>query len=71
MFIVITDGDRRAAQRAARQVGKGVGRDVDVSVLSSEEYATLRHGHNPFLGKVLHGPRIDLLGDLDAVGASP
>lgn len=69
--IVITDGDRRAAQRAARQVGKEIGRDVDVSVLSREEYATLQRGHNPFVGKILHGPRIDLMGDFDAIGASP
>jgi predicted nucleotidyltransferase len=68
--ILITDGDRRAAQRAARRIGKEIGRDVDASVLSRKEYESLRREHNPFLGKILHGPRIDVIGDLAALGAA-
>jgi predicted nucleotidyltransferase len=69
--ILVTDGDRRAAQRAARRVGTAIGREVDVSVLSREHYARLQHDRNPFLGKILNGPRIDVIGDLDALGTSP
>jgi predicted nucleotidyltransferase len=69
--IVVTDGDRRAARRAVRRLGQAVGREVDVSVLSREELADLRRAHNPFLGKILHGPRIDIVGDLADVAADP
>jgi predicted nucleotidyltransferase len=66
--VVITDGDRRETQRAVRRVGRAAGRDVDVSVLSPAEFVDLVQGRNPFVGKILHGPRIDLVGDLDALG---
>jgi len=68
--IVVTDGDRRAAQRAAQRVGQRIGRDVDASVLSRETFDDLRGSHNPFLGKILHGPRIDVIGDLIHLGAA-
>lgn len=62
--IVVTDGDRRTAQQAVRRVGRAIGRDVDASVLSPEQFEELRRGRNPFLGRILHGPRIDVVGDL-------
>jgi len=62
--IVVTDGDRRVAQRAVRRVGREVGRDVDASVLSVDDFKQLLESRNPFLGKILHGPRIDVVGDL-------
>ena len=68
--IVVTDGDRRAAQRAARRVGRAISREVDASVLSRESFEDLRHSRNPFLGKILHGPRIDVIGDLANLAAA-
>ena len=32
-------------------------------MLSREHYARLQHDRNPFLGKILNGPRIDVIGD--------
>jgi predicted nucleotidyltransferase len=68
--IVITDGDRRTAQRAVRRVGQAIGREVDASVLSHESFEDLRRSRNPFLGKILHGPRIDVIGDLTNLAAA-
>ena len=64
-LVIVTDGDRRAAQRAVRRVGREIGREVDASVLSPADFEGLRDSRNPFLGKILHGPRIDVFGDLD------
>jgi predicted nucleotidyltransferase len=66
--VVVTDGDRRAAQRAVRRVGQAIGREVDASVLSREDFVELRRSRNPFVGKILHGPRIDVLGDITTIG---
>jgi predicted nucleotidyltransferase len=66
--IVVTEGDRRAAQRAVRRVGQEIDREVDASVLTRESFDDLRRSRNPFLGKVLRGPRIDIVGDLTALG---
>lgn len=69
--IVVTDGDRRDAQHAVRRVGKAVGREVDATVLSRDEFEALSRSRNPFLGKILHGPRIAVVGDLaDVAGAA-
>lgn len=65
--IVVTDGDRREAQRAVRRLGQAIGREVDASVLSRDDFVDLRRSRNPFLGKILHGPRIDVVGDLASV----
>lgn len=70
-IIIVTDGDRRAALQAVRAVGKDIGRDVDASILSRDDFDQMRRSQNPFLGKVLHGPRIDLIGDLSAIGDAP
>jgi predicted nucleotidyltransferase len=65
--IVVTDGDRRAAQRATRRVGQAIGREVDASVLSRDDFIELRRARNPFIGKILQGPRIDVVGDLATI----
>jgi len=49
--IVVTDGDRRVAQRAARRLDQQISRDIDASVLSREDFVDLRRARNPFLGK--------------------
>ena len=67
--IVVTDGDRRVVQRAARRVGQQISRDIDASVLSREDFDDLRRSRNPFLGRILHGPRIDIIGDLTDLDA--
>ena len=66
--IVVSDGERRSAEQALREVGRSVAREIDVSLLTREEFARLRSERNPFVGKILHGPRIDLVGDLEALG---
>jgi predicted transcriptional regulator len=63
--IVVTDGDRSAAQRAVRRVGRQIGRQSDGSVLSPRAFAVMLAEHNPFLEGILRGPRIDVVGDLD------
>ena len=65
--LVVSAGDLPAVQRALREAGRAIARDIDVAVLSPEEFSNLRSDRNPFLGKVLHGPRIDLVGDLGAM----
>jgi predicted nucleotidyltransferase len=69
--IVVTAGERRIAQRAVREVGRTIGRNVDASVLSPEDFDGMLRSRNPFLGKILNGPRIDLLGDLDELCGEP
>jgi predicted nucleotidyltransferase len=64
---VVTSGDRRAAQAAVRRVGRRVAREADASVVTLADFAELKHGRNPFVAKILHGPRIDVVGDLDAI----
>lgn len=68
--LVVTVGDRRHAQRAMTDVGRNVGRDIDASVLSTEDFGSLLQAKNPFLGKILTHPRIDVIGDLMALARS-
>jgi hypothetical protein len=68
--IVITDGDRSAAQRAVRRVSRQIGRQGDGSILSPRDFATMLAEHNPFLEGILHGPRIDIVGDLEELAAA-
>jgi predicted nucleotidyltransferase len=68
-LIVISDGDRRETQRAVRHVARQLGREMDLSVMTPDEYAELRAASNPFLEKIVRGPRIDVIGELD--GTSP
>jgi predicted nucleotidyltransferase len=63
--IVVTESSRDEVQRALRRVGRSVGRDVDPSVLTESDFQQLVRARNPFLGKILHGPRIDVVGSLD------
>lgn len=65
--IVVSAGQRRAVVRAARAVGRGVGREVDATVLRVEEFRDMLGDGNPFLTQILNGPRIDLVGHLDQV----
>ena len=66
--LVVTDGDRRAAQRAVRSVARRAGRDADPTVLSIDDFEKLTATRNPFLAKILNGPRIDLIGDIAELG---
>ena len=69
-IVIITDGDRRTALRAARRVAREVAREADASVMTPEDFSELVRLRNPFVGKLLHGPRLDVVGDLDAVASS-
>jgi predicted nucleotidyltransferase len=68
--IVVADAGRQEIQRALRRVGKRVARDIDPSVLKEADFRQLVERRNPFLGKILHGPRIDLIGSLDDLAAA-
>jgi predicted nucleotidyltransferase len=63
-ILVVTEGDRQSALRAARRVGREVDREVDSSVLSLVDYLEMLNAQNPFLAKILDGPRIDVIGTL-------
>ena len=63
--LVVTSGDRRAALRAARGIGRDVGREVDATVLTTDSLGELVAADNPFLSKILRGPQITVTGDLD------
>jgi predicted nucleotidyltransferase len=67
--LVVADGPSRPFQAAAREAGRALGRDVDLSVLSPREFATATEQGHPFLQGVLRGPRIDLIGDLEQLRA--
>lgn len=65
--IVVIDGDEVAAQRAIRHVCRKAGRDADISLLSRDAVSEMVKLRTPFWEKVLAGPRIDLVGDLETV----
>ena len=66
-LLVVADQDGAAVRRAARDVGKGIRREVDVSVVSHAAFDRLREERNPFVSKILRGPRIDLVGRVEAL----
>jgi predicted nucleotidyltransferase len=66
-LLVVTEGDRAAVLRAARSVGRSVGREIDVSTLTVAGLREMVQAENPFVDLVLRGPRIDLVGELDSL----
>ena len=66
--VVVSDAEPRVIRRALRRVGKELGREVDVSVFTSDEFGQKAEQGHPFVDRLLHGPRIDLAGDLASVG---
>ncbi|MDX6669707.1 MAG: hypothetical protein QOI91_70 [Solirubrobacteraceae bacterium] len=66
-ILVVTEGDRRSAQRATQRVGRDIDRQVDASILAPADYREMVDAKNPFLAKVLDGPRIDVVGNLAEV----
>ena len=62
---VVTSGDRRAALRAVRSIGRDVAREVDATVLTTDTLGDLAAADNPFLSKILRGPHIPVTGNLD------
>lgn len=67
--LVISDGDRIEIKRALRAAANAVGREVDVSVVSSADAEQMRTLHNPFFERIERGPRIDLVGSMGDVAA--
>ncbi len=63
--LVVTSGDRRAALRAVRGIGRDVAREVDATILTTDSLSELVTADNPFLSKILHGPHIAVTGNLD------
>lgn len=64
-LLIIADRDRSSIQRILRKVGQSVGREVDASLLSTRDFRQLVRDDNPFLKRIVQGPRMDLVGDLD------
>jgi predicted nucleotidyltransferase len=62
--LVIADGDRRAVQQAARAVGRRIRRDVDATVITPERLRDLVAHDNPFIRRILNGPREDVIGNV-------
>ena len=62
--IAIAEGDPIPVRRALRQAGRKVGREIDLVVFGSDEFDEMARLGNPFVERILQGPRIDLVGDL-------
>jgi hypothetical protein len=68
--VVIVEGDGREARRAIRRACREAGRDADISVLSPVAAEEMARMATPFWEKLVHGPRIDLLGSLSEAVAT-
>ena len=68
--LVVSDGDRREVRRAVRAVVRAAGRDADPSILDLAELERLTRVRNPFLAKIVDGPRIDVVGDVASLTAT-
>jgi len=64
---VVGDVDDTAVHVAFREAERQVGRAVNYSLFGSREFARRRTEKDGFIARVLKGPRIVLLGELDEV----
>lgn len=67
LIVTEHDGERRAARRAAAQVGGHIGREVDATVVSRQNFDEMLRSGNPFVQGLLGGPRIDVVGDIEVL----
>ena len=65
--IVIGDADLRELRRRVRPIGKEVGRTIDLTVFSAEEFQRLLAENASFVRRVLEAPITRLVGDLDSI----
>lgn len=67
--VLVTSGDRRAALRAVRSIGRDVAREVDATILTPDDFGDLVTAGNSFVSKILREPHIAVTGDLHALVA--
>jgi predicted nucleotidyltransferase len=66
-LLVVGDVDEMALHRAVGEAEKVLARTVNYTLLSGAEFRRRRREKGGFLARVLRGPKIAILGDLDAV----
>ena len=66
-LMVVGDVDEMELHRAVGEAEKVVARTVNYTLLSEAELRRRRREKGGFLARVLHGPKIPVLGDLDAL----
>lgn len=66
-LLVIGDAPLRELRRVVRPIGKAVGRRIDVTVLSRDEFRRRADEGASYVRSVLEGPTTELIGDLATV----
>jgi len=66
-LLVVGEADELALHEAMSQAEEKLGRAVNYTLLSEEEFRRRRREKGGFLPRVLAGPKIAILGDLDGV----
>jgi len=64
-LMVIGDSDELALHEAVAAAEEGLGRPVNYTRLTVEEFRRRRSERKGFLGRVLRGPKLPILGSLD------
>jgi predicted nucleotidyltransferase len=67
--LVVGDADLRELRRVVRPIGKDVGRTVDLTVLSEDEFRRLLTERSSFARRVMEAPTTSLVGDLGGIAA--
>jgi predicted nucleotidyltransferase len=67
LLVVADDLDLESLFRAIEPAEKQLGRKINPNLLSVAEFKRRRNDQNPFLTRVLAGPTIPLIGDLNAL----
>jgi predicted nucleotidyltransferase len=67
LLVVADDLDLESLFRAIEPAEKQLGRKINPNLLSVAEFKRRRKDQNPLLTRVLAGPTIPLIGDLDAL----
>lgn len=67
--LVVGDADLRELRRVVRPIGKRAARTIDLTVMSTDEFARLADKQSSFTRRVLEGPVTLLVGDLGEVAA--
>ena len=62
--LVIGDADLRELRRSVRPIGKAAGREIDLTVLTADEFQDLLAERSSFARRMLEAPITQLVGDL-------
>jgi len=63
-LIVVGDVDGRRLRAQLRKLGTKLGREIDLTLLTSSNFAELVRSENPFLRVVLDRPFVNVVGDI-------